>query len=78
MSQEDQVKKIICELLPSINEDEITSGSKFKEDLDFDSLDTVEMVMELEEAFNLEITDEDAEKFVTVKDVLDYVAIRGK
>ena len=72
MTNEDRLKKIICELL-SVEEDQITPGTKFQEDLGADSLDVVELVMEVEEEFDLEIPDECAEKFTTFQDVLDYI-----
>ena len=77
MTNEDKIKEIIVELL-QVNEDEITPGSKIAEDLGADSLDHVELVMKIEEEFDLNIPDDCAEKFVTVKDVLDYVAKRLK
>lgn len=72
MKNEAKLKKIIVDLL-AVDETEITPGSKIQEDLGADSLDVVELVMEVEEAFDLEIPDECCEKFVTVKDVLDYI-----
>ena len=72
MTNEDKLKKIICDLL-SVDEEQITPGTKIQEDLGADSLDVVELVMEVEEAFDLEIPDECAEKFFTVQDVLDYI-----
>jgi acyl carrier protein len=56
-----------------VDADEVTPTAKFVEDLGADSLDTVELVMALEEDFGIEIPDEDAEKIVTVKDVIDYI-----
>ena len=73
MTNEQQMKEIICDLLPSIEEEAITPGTKIQEDLGADSLDIVELVMQVEEEFDLEIPDECAEKFFTVKDVLDYI-----
>ena len=72
MTNEQRVKQIIVDLL-SVNEDEITPGSKIAEDLGADSLDHVELVMKIEEEFDLDIPDDCAEKFFTVQDVLDYV-----
>ena len=69
---ETRVKKIIVEQL-GVKEEEIKPEASFVEDLGADSLDTVELVMALEEEFETEIPDEDAEKIVTVKDVLDYI-----
>lgn len=67
------IKKIISEQL-NIEEDKITEDSSFKEDLGADSLDLFELVMALEEEFNVEIPSEDLENLSTVKDVMDYVA----
>jgi len=71
-SVEERVKEIICEQL-GVEEDEVTPNAKFIEDLGADSLDTVELVMAFEEAFDLEIPDEDAEKIVTVADAITYI-----
>jgi len=68
----DQVKEIIKEQL-GIEEDEIRPEAKFVEDLGADSLDTVELVMAMEEKFGIEIPDSDAEKILTVQDAIDYV-----
>ena len=65
-------KKIIAEQL-GVEEDEVTSEASFVEDLGADSLDTVELVMALEEEFGIEIPDEDAEKILTVGKALDYI-----
>ncbi len=72
MSLEEKVKKIIVEQL-GVSEEEVVSEASFTDDLGADSLDTVELVMALEEEFNLEIPDEDAEKIATVQDVVDYI-----
>ena len=69
---EERVKKIIAEQL-GVNENEITGESSFVDDLGADSLDTVELVMALEEEFSTEIPDEDAEKITTVQQAIDYV-----
>ncbi|HWF60423.1 MAG TPA: acyl carrier protein [Nitrospira sp.] len=69
---EERVKKIIAEQL-GVEEDEVTSEASFVEDLGADSLDTVELVMALEEEFSIEIPDEDAEKILTVGKALDYI-----
>ena len=69
---EQRVKKIIAEQL-GVEEDEVTSEASFVEDLGADSLDTVELVMALEEEFGIEIPDEDAEKILTVGKALDYI-----
>ncbi len=71
-SVEDRVKEIICEQL-GVSADEVTPQASFIEDLGADSLDLVELVMALEEEYSMEISDEDAEKIRTVKDVLDYI-----
>ncbi|TET63879.1 acyl carrier protein [Candidatus Aerophobetes bacterium] len=67
-----KVKEITSEQL-GVDEPQITPEAKFVEDLGADSLDTVELVMALEEEFDLEISDEDAEKLVTVQKVVDYI-----
>lgn len=69
---EERVKKIIAEQL-GVEEDEVTPEASFVEDLGADSLDTVELVMALEEEFSIEIPDEDAEKILTVGKALDYI-----
>jgi len=69
---EEKVKKIIVDQL-GVDEAEVTPEAKFIEDLGADSLDTVELVMALEEEFGIEIPDEDAEKIVTVKDASSYI-----
>ena len=73
MSIEERVKKIVAEQLGS-GEDEITNESSFIDDLGADSLDTVELVMALEEEFDIEISDDDAEKIATVQAAIDYVS----
>ncbi|CUS33939.1 MAG: acyl carrier protein [Nitrospira sp.] len=69
---DERVKKIIAEQL-GVEEDEVTPEASFVEDLGADSLDTVELVMALEEEFSIEIPDEDAEKILTVGKALDYI-----
>ena len=71
-SVEQRVKEIICEQL-GVSEDQVTPQASFIEDLGADSLDIVELVMAFEEAFELEIPDEDAEKITTVKDAVEYI-----
>ena len=71
-SIEDRVIKIVSEQL-GVKEDEIKSEASFVEDLGADSLDTVELVMALEEEFETEIPDDEAEKITTVKLAVDYV-----
>lgn len=68
----ERVKKIIMEQLEK-NEEEVTEESSFVDDLGADSLDTVELVMALEEEFEIEISDEDAEKITTVREAIHYV-----
>ncbi|OIJ13198.1 acyl carrier protein [Anaerobacillus alkalilacustris] len=67
-----RITKIIVDRL-GVDEAEVKPEATFKEDLGADSLDVVELVMELEDEFDLEISDEDAEKIATVKDVVDYI-----
>lgn len=67
-----RVKKIVAEQL-GVNESEIKNESSFVDDLGADSLDTVELVMALEEEFECEIPDEEAEKITTVQQAIDYV-----
>ena len=69
---DERVKMIIGEQL-GVEEDEVTPEASFVEDLGADSLDTVELVMALEEEFGIEIPDEDAEKILTVGTALDYI-----
>lgn len=69
---EQRVKKIVAEQL-GVNEADIKNDSNFVDDLGADSLDTVELVMALEEEFECEIPDEDAEKITTVQQAIDYV-----
>ena len=69
---EERVRKLVCEQL-GVKEDEVTIEASFVEDLGADSLDTVELVMALEEEFEAEIPDEDAEKITTVKEAIDYI-----
>ncbi len=69
---EDRVKEIIAEQL-GVDGDQVTDNASFTDDLGADSLDTVELVMALEEEFDLEIPDEDAEKIVTVGDAIKYL-----
>ena len=77
MSNEQRVKKIVAEQL-GVNESEVNNESSFVNDLGADSLDTVELVMALEEEFGVEIPDEDAEKITTVQQALDYVNTHSK
>lgn len=68
----ERVKKIVVDRL-GVDEAEVALESSFKEDLGADSLDVVELVMELEDEFDLEISDEDAEKITTVGEVVEYI-----
>ncbi len=69
---EQRVKKIVCEQL-GVNEADVKNASSFVDDLGADSLDTVELVMALEEEFDCEIPDDEAEKITTVQLALDYI-----
>ena len=71
----DRLKKIIADRL-GVDESEIKEEASFKDDLGADSLDVVELIMELEDEFGLEISDEDAEKIATVGDVIKYLEAR--
>ena len=73
----EKVKQIISEQL-GVEEAEVTPGASFVDDLGADSLDTVELVMALEESFDLEIPDEAAEKIRTVQDAIDYIEKHAK
>lgn len=68
----DEIKEVVVEQL-NVNGDEVKPESKFVEDLGADSLDVVELVMALEEKFDLEIPDDEAEKISTVDDVVKYI-----
>ena len=72
MSTFDKVKEVIIDKL-GIEDSKIESGSSFVDDLGADSLDTVELIMQLEEEFGIEIPDEDAEKITTVQLAVDYI-----
>ena len=71
-SIEERVKKIVIEQL-GVSEDQVVPAASFVDDLGADSLDTVELVMALEEDFDLEIADEDAEKISTVNEAVSYI-----
>jgi len=73
----EKVKQIIAEQL-GVEEAEVTPSASFIDDLGADSLDTVELVMALEENFDIEIPDEDAEKIRTVQDAIDYIEKHSK
>jgi acyl carrier protein len=76
-STEERVKQIIVEQL-GVDEAEVTANASFVDDLGADSLDTVELVMAFEEAFDIEIPDEDAEKIRTVQDAVSYIEQHAK
>ncbi|MDD3905674.1 MAG: acyl carrier protein [Candidatus Omnitrophica bacterium] len=69
---QDKIKQIIADQL-GVKKEEVTDNAKFVDDLGADSLDTVELVMALEEEFGIEIPDEEAEKLITVGDALRYI-----
>ena len=72
MSVEDKVKKIIAEKL-SVEMDEVIPDASFVDDLGADSLDLVELIMSMEEEFDIDISDEDAEQIASVKDAIAYI-----
>lgn len=72
-ASEKKVKEIVAEQL-GVDEAQVTNEASFMDDLGADSLDTVELVMALEEEFEIEISDEDAEKIQTVQDAIDYIS----
>ncbi len=72
MSVEDKIKKVIAEKL-SVDLEEVVEDASFVDDLGADSLDLVELIMSMEEEFDIEIPDDDAEKMVTVKDAISYL-----
>ena len=74
---EERVKKIVIEQL-GVKEEQVTPQASFVDDLGADSLDTVELVMAFEEAFDIEIPDEDAEKIRTVQDANAYISSHAK
>lgn len=76
-SVQERVQKIIAEQL-SVSEDQVTTEASFVDDLGADSLDTVELVMALEEEFEIDIPDEEAEKIVNVKDAVDYITAHAE
>ena len=77
MENFNKLKKILIDVLGAKEED-IKAESKFVDDLGADSLDLVELIMAFEDKFGIEISDEDAEKIVTVKDTLDYIDAYSK
>jgi acyl carrier protein len=72
MSVEDKVKKIIAEKL-SVDIEEVVPEASFVDDLGADSLDLVELIMSMEEEFDMDISDEDAEQIASVKNAIDYI-----
>ena len=72
MSVEEKVREIIIDQL-GVDEKQVTANAAFIDDLGADSLDTVELVMALEEEFDIEISDESAEKISKVQDAIDYI-----
>ena len=74
---EQQVKAIVAEQL-GVKQEQVTNDASFVDDLGADSLDIVELVMAFEEAFDIDIPDEDAEKIATVKDAIDYIDAKKK
>jgi acyl carrier protein len=68
----EKVKKVVVDQL-GVSEDEVTKEASFVDDLGADSLDTVELVMALEEEFGIEIPDEEAEKIITINDAINYI-----
>lgn len=74
---EERVKEIVVEQL-GVNKDQVTSEASFVDDLGADSLDTVELVMAFEEAFEIEIPDEASEKITTIQSAIDYINLHKK
>jgi acyl carrier protein len=72
----DRLKKIVVEQL-GVDEDEVKPEASFVDDLNADSLDLVELIMALEEEFNVKISDEEADKIKTVRDAMDYIQEHG-
>lgn len=73
MTVETKVKKVIAEKIPNLDIEDIVPEASLIEDLGADSLTIVELVMSMEEIFDIEIDDEDAEKLITVQDAIDYI-----
>ncbi len=73
MSVQEKVRKIIADKL-SVDLDEVVPEASFVDDLGADSLDLVELIMSMEEEFDIDISDEEAEKLLTVKDAFDFIA----
>lgn len=77
MENFDKLKEILVDVL-GVKEEDIKAESKFVDDLGADSLDLVELIMSFEDKFSIEISDEQAEKLVTVKDALEYIESQQK
>ncbi len=77
MENFDKIKEILVEVL-GVKEEDVKLESKFVDDLGADSLDLVELIMSFEDKFGIEISDQDAEKIVTVKDALEYIESHKK
>jgi len=77
MENFDKVKEILVDVL-GVNAEDVKPESKFVDDLGADSLDLVELIMSLEDKFSIEISDEEAEKIITVKDALDFIDEHSK
>jgi acyl carrier protein len=77
MENFDKLKEILVDVL-GVKAEDVKTESKFIDDLGADSLDLVELIMAFEDKFNIEISDEDAEKIITVKDALDYIEAHSK
>jgi acyl carrier protein len=77
MENFDKLKEVLVDVL-GVKEEDVKTESKFVDDLGADSLDLVELIMAFEDKFGVEISDEDAEKIVTVKDALDYINTYSK
>ncbi|MDP3296866.1 MAG: acyl carrier protein [Nitrospirota bacterium] len=77
MAVEDKVKEIVSKQL-GVDIEKVTPEASFMDDLGADSLDTVELVMAFEEAFNIEIPDEDAEKIIKIQDAVTYIKEKSK
>jgi len=76
MTIETKVKKVIAEKIPNIDIEDIVPEASLIDDLGADSLTIVELVMSMEEMFEIEIDDDDAEKLVTVQDVIDFIKLK--
>ncbi|MFH1155892.1 MAG: acyl carrier protein [Pseudomonadota bacterium] len=77
MTVETKVRKIIAEKLNDVDIDDVVPEASLVDDLGADSLSLVELVMSIEEAFDIDIDDEDAEKLITVQDAIDYILKRS-